>query len=425
MAGGARRLTFGLPRMHKEAGERRDFLPPLVATLAGTGARVGVEAGIGSEMGYVDADYMAASPLVEVVDNREAFARDVVLTLRAPEGRYELMRRGATLISMLHLPTRPARVRLLLALGLEAISLDSIADDQGRRLVENGRAVAWNGLGAAFDALSRTYPLLGGPRSGPVRVTIMGAGAIGKHAVEAATKYGSVLRAQTYEGLGLPGVEVVTVGRNLSGHTSYMIERLSRTDVLVDATQRHDAARTLVPNAWIARMPEHAVICDLVVDPYLLDADPPTVRGIEGIPQSNLDRFVFDPGDPEWDATVPAAVPSGERRTVVSCYSWPGVHPRECMELYGIQLDPVLRTLVARGGIGGVRADGDFHERALHRASLRAWAAEHGAWPVQPSSEPVDGTSQPMDQSSRRAESRIASQSAADPPTSAEHIARA
>lgn len=367
-------LTFGLPRMHKEAGERRDFLPALVQALTSLGIAVAVEDGIGAGMGLSEDDYTSISPLVRVVSNDEAFDQSIVLTLRAPEGRYEAMRRGASLIAMLHFPTRPARIRLLEALGIDAISLDGIADDQGRRLVENCRAVAWNGLEAAFDALVTTYERMTDPYRGPIRVTIMGAGAIGKHAVEAATKFGSQERQDRYLSMNLPGVEVVTIGRNLTGRAGYLRDRLAATDVLVDATQRSDPSTRIVPNAWLALMPPHAVICDLVVDPYLLDADPPTVRAIEGIPQGNLDRFIFAPHDPDWDATVPDGVPSAERRTVVSCYSWPGVHPKSCMELYGVQLDPLLRTIVACGGTAGIRPDGDFHERALFRASLRAWA---------------------------------------------------
>jgi alanine dehydrogenase len=59
---------------------------------------------------------------------------------------------------MLHYPTRPQRVELLRSLGLEAISLDSLSDDSGRRLVENLQAVAWNGIEAAFKTLRAIYP---------------------------------------------------------------------------------------------------------------------------------------------------------------------------------------------------------------------------------------------------------------------------
>ena len=152
-------------------------------------------------------------------------------------------------------------------------------------------------------------------------------------------------------------------------------ERLRLTDVLVDTTQRSDPSVPLVPNPWIALLPEHAVICDCVVDPYQLESDPPTVRGIEGIPQGSLDRFVFPVDDLTWESSVPGGVPHAHRRTVVSCYSWPGVHPEPCMETYGAQLAPLLETLVERGGVTGLRPDGRFHERALARACLRHWRA--------------------------------------------------
>jgi alanine dehydrogenase len=252
------------------------------------------------------------------------------------------------------------------------VSLETIEDDEGRRLVVNSRAVAWNGLEAAFETLGRTWPLLTSKRRGPVRVTIMGAGEIGRHAVEAATKYGNAERSRLLTRYGLVGVEVTTIGRNLTNHTGYLAERLRVTDVLVDATQRDDPSTPLIRNEQIALLPPHAVICDLVVDPYLLDAVPQTVRGIEGIPQGDLDRYVFETCDAAWD-DLPPGIPTHARRAVVSCYSWPGVHPKRCMELYGAQLAPILEALVVAGGVSRVRADGSFHERALYRGSLRAW----------------------------------------------------
>jgi alanine dehydrogenase len=258
--------------------------------------------------------------------------------------------------------------------SIDAVSLDLIRDDDGRRLVENLRSVAWNGIASAFSALDRSWPQLGGPRSAPVRVLVLGVGRVGRHAVEAAAKYGDDARNDAYMRAGLPGVEVTTAGRNLTGDRAYLRSRLAVTDLLVDATSRRDPSVPVVPNDWLALLPPHAVVCDLSVDPYLLDARPQVVRGVEGIPQGNLDQWEFDRLDPAWDA-LPPGVPTRERRTVVSCYSWPGVRPEPCMHVYGSQLAPLLETLVARGGMDGIRADGPFHERALWRGSLRGWIA--------------------------------------------------
>ena len=200
-----RQLTIGFPRMYNEPGERRAFLPPLMGLLANTEVDVFVEAGSGSGMGYSDDDYRATSPRVHIVDEATAYGQDIVVVLRAPEGRYELLRPGAILVSMLHFTTRPERVELLRRLGIEAIALDMITGDNGQRLVQNLRDVARNGLAAAFDALERRWPPLMSADRLPISVTVIGAGAVGKQAIESAVRCGDDARNERFVREGLPG----------------------------------------------------------------------------------------------------------------------------------------------------------------------------------------------------------------------------
>jgi alanine dehydrogenase len=145
-----------------------------------------------------------------------------------------------------------------------------------------------------------------------------------------------------------------------------------QSDILVDASQRRDPTKPLLPNEWLSWLPDHAVIADLAVDPYTLDAKPPVVRGIEGIPQGNLDKYIFQPGDPDWDHTVPKEIPSKNQRTVVSCYSWPGIHPEACMRHYAIQMEPLMSVLLAKG-YDNLSPKGDYFERSLYMATLKNW----------------------------------------------------
>ncbi|NPV75534.1 MAG: alanine dehydrogenase [Anaerolineae bacterium] len=365
----AKRITVGFPNMIKEAGERRAFLPSFIQKTARY-AEVYLAEGYGSRMGFSFDDYCQGSSHVHEVERKEAFQKDFVIILRAPnEHEYEWMRPGGCLVSMLHYPTRPARVQKLRALGINAISLDSIIDDYNLRLVENMRAVAWNGLEAAFGVLQKKWPDLLRDSGEPFKVVVLGTGMVGKHAVEAATKLGNIEWNFRHIELGGPGALAVSVGRSLSADARQMEKIFRDADVLVDATQRRDPSKAIVPNDWICWLPEHCVIADLAVDPYLLDHDPPVVRSVEGIPQGDLNQYIFYPDDPKWDEAVPAQIPSKHRRVTASCYSWPGVHPEACMELYGRQLEPLVETLLTRP-YKDLSLSGDFFERALARAKL-------------------------------------------------------
>jgi alanine dehydrogenase len=371
-----RPLAFGFARMHQEAGERRDFLPDTISLLDRMGVQVFLERGYGAGMGLCESDYRLAAPSVTFASAAEVYQLPCVVVLRCPDDA-DLRRLlpGACLISMLHYSTRPQRTQMLRGLGIEAISLDSLKDDVGRRLVENLRAVAWNGVEAAIRVLRTLYPPPGfeSPRRPPIHVTLLGTGAVGVHVMQAAIRYGDAALWREMIDRGAPGVQVTSVDYDTTNHKDIMLDILRRTDILVDATQRPDPSRPVIPNEWIAVMPAHAVMLDLSVDPYDCDSDQPrAVKGIEGIPHGDLDQYTFAPGDPAYDR-IPACVPTIHRRYAVSCFSWPGIHPRECMSAYGKQLRPIFRTLIEKGGADLIDPRGSFFERVISRAMLSRW----------------------------------------------------
>lgn len=369
------KITIGMARMHAEFGERRDFLPSFVARLIRRGANIILEHGYGSGMGFTEEDYRKIAPDVQFAAHEEIYKQDYVLVLRCPvESELKQLNKGATLISMLHYPTRPLRIELLRSLGVEGISLDSLKDDNGSRQVENLKSVAWNGIEVGFQVLRRTYPAPGmeGMERNPIHATVLGVGAVGAHAVQAASRYGDIKLWQLLAQRGIPGVQVTAVDYDVVRNEKAMREILSRTDILVDSTQRPDPSKVVIPNEWIGLMPEHAVIVDLSVDPYNFQIEPPEVKGVEGIPQGNLDQYVFAPNDPAYER-IPNSVSTKNRRHVVSCYSWPGIHPKECMNLYGNQLRPIMRMIIEKGGPTNIRPKGTYFERVIARAMLSRW----------------------------------------------------
>lgn len=367
------KISFGFPRMMKEQGEVRVFLPEFIQYLVDLGATVNIEEGYGSRLGLSFDDYRQGSGAVRSCTRQTAFQQDFVTVLRSPSPEeFQQLKPGCTLISMLHFPTRPRRVNLLNDLGVNAVSLDSIVDDNNLRLVENMKAVAWNGLEVAFDVLEERLPGLQHPEGRPIQVLILGTGMVGKHAVDAATKLGNVERNNQHMEAGGLGAVALSIGRNITGNPNTLERLFQQADILVDAAQRRDPSEPVVRNDWIQWLPEHAVITDLAVDPYTLDTTPPVVRGVEGIPQGDLNQYIFKPDDPSWDKTVDESIPSQHRRTVVSCYSWPGIHPEACMRHYAQQLTPLIEVLFEKS-YDQLGPQGGYFERALYRGTLRAW----------------------------------------------------
>jgi alanine dehydrogenase len=370
--------TFGFPLMHLERGERRAFLPCLMAELDAGGAEVlMIEQGYGEPMGIPVEEYLAASKKVRVGSWDECLAQDVVVQVRCPSDEaLRQIRPDAVLVAMLHYPTRPGRVAMLTQLDIRCVSLDSVVDDLGRRLVENMRAVGWNGTRAAFQQLASSYRRFDVSGRRPIRTTVLGAGAVAGHAIQAATRYGDDDVHRRLGSRHVLGVEVTVLDQAVTWDENTMASLLERTDLLVDATRRVDPTRPVIPNEWLESLPQHAVALDLAADPYDFASAPPHVKGIEGIPQGSLDQYVFGPDDPVYESMDPR-IDTTNRRLAVSCYSWPGVEPLSCMEVYSRQVEPVLRVLLEHPIDSWDAIHGTHDERAVARAELGWWRRTH------------------------------------------------
>ena len=359
--------------MREEPGEKRVFLPDFTQKLTEIGFEVFIEEGYGNSLDFYFDNYKNDNPSIHPLGREEVFKQDYVLILRSPhDGEFALLGKNSCLISMLHYPTRPLRQKIMGENNIQAISLDGIVDDFNVRLVENMKSVAWNGLEAAYTQFEKYIPNLIREDGSPWKVLVLGTGMVGKQAMEAASKLGKKERNYEHIRLGGPGAVVTAVGRNITHNKSQMIELLAESDIVVDATQRYDPSKPIIPNEWIAYLPEHAIIVDLSADPYTLDSNPPVVKGIEGIPHGNLDQFIFEKDGPNWGKTIPQSIPTTNKRKTISCYSWPGIHPESCMRHYGQQLLPLMQVLHKKN-YHTLSPDGMYFERALFRARLDSY----------------------------------------------------
>lgn len=370
--------SIGFPKMHKEAGEVRDFLPALIHKLAPLAYEIVLEEKYGSGMGIEPDQYTTGCTNVRFATNRECYDQDIVVQIRAPEDdELSRLKPGTLFFAMFHYPTHPGRVELLDRQGTKAISMDSVIDDGGKRLIEHLRGTSWNAMGAGFRLLQKSYAAFDSPTRKPIDVVIIGVGAIGRFAAEAATKYGDIVLHQDFLERGVPGVIVHVLGRNITRDEKVVRELFENADMLVDASFRSDPTKHIIRNELIGVLPGHAVIVDITADPYIAGRGPTQVKGLEGIPSGDLDKYEFWPDDPAFDQ-LPLEVEVKHRRATASCYSWPGLKPVECMQFYSEQMVPILEILLEVFHEGLSLDSKHYLKRALYRGSLKHYLESCG-----------------------------------------------
>lgn len=353
--------------MHKEKGEKRDFLPTFFDRLAPFDVDILLEKGYGQQLGFSESDYLQYHPGIRFGSNEECYRQALTVVVRSPDfDTIEAMVPGSGLMTMLHYDTRPKLLQALKRKGIHAFSLDAIVDDEGKRQVVTYEMTAYGGVREAFRALAESKAAI--PADRTLKAAVLGMGNLG---VQAARYAYQCYREFAMEQRGWQGISVEFLEREATPFANSVRRILQHTDLLIDASRRPDTTKAIIPNDWLASLPAHAVVLDLTADPYEMNETGLQLKAIEGLPHGNLDEFVFRPEQPAFfePPHIPVGVSTRNRRVTISCNAWPGVVPEACMEEYGKKIWPYIRLILDKGFVLD-GASADACERALYRSTI-------------------------------------------------------
>ena len=270
-------MLIGVPKEIKTHEYRVGLVPASVRELINHGHEVMVEANAGQGIGCSDKDYRAVG--AAVVDTaEEVFAKaDMIVKVKEPQPHEcKMLREGQVLFTYLHLAPDPEQTRGLMESGAVAIAYETVTDGRGGLplLAPMSEVAGRMSIQVGAHYLEKEQGgagvLLGGvPGVAAGRVTILGAGVVGREAARMAM------------GLGAQ----VTVLAKTTGHLRELDlvfgARINTVQSNVETVERHvvgadlvvggvliagAAAPKLVTREMVGRMRPGSVLVDVSID---------------------------------------------------------------------------------------------------------------------------------------------------------------
>ncbi len=368
--------TVGLPAINNVDGEKRAFLPSFVKKINNYDVKILIEKDYGKKMGFTEEDYIKENPKVTFVNREEVFKTDLVIILKAPDNKdIKLMNKNAGLISMLHYGTREESTNLLKEKGINSYSMDSIVDDKNKRLVVTYEKTAEGGVFVTINEMEKRWNDFYSNNREPYNIVILGMGNLGVAAGKSFFRYFHE-KVKNNKGIGNVSESIITYIEKDSINNKNDREKIfNKTDVFIDATKRRDFSEYIITNDLIASFKGKTIILDLTADPYDIFVKPMQVKAIEGIPTGNLNKYIFEVDDEEYN-NIPSKVKTDNRRLVISCSGWPGIFPKSTMKIYEQELEPFLNILFEKGMEISIHSN-NLYERALYRSTIKYFEKEN------------------------------------------------
>lgn len=276
-------MRIGCPRERKDDEFRVALIPSHVRALVSLGHTIVVERGAGLGSGFEDAQYAAAGAILS--DGLEdVYGSDLVIKVKEPvPEEYPYLRKETLLFAFLHLAAAPELAHVLLRQKVTAIAFETITGPGGTLplLIPMSTVAGRLAVQAGATALQRDRGgkgvlLSGVPGVPPAHVVILGAGTVGRSALQMAVGLGARVTVIDVSSAALREVDGRYAGRVetllVTPETGAVSEgvfarRVVSADLLIGAVLVPGArAPKLVSRALLRQMEPGSVVVDVSVD---------------------------------------------------------------------------------------------------------------------------------------------------------------
>ena len=270
-------MKISVPKEIKNHEYRVGLVPHSVAELTHLGHDVFVEAGAGAEIGFSDADYIAAGAKILQTAEETFDIADLIVKVKEPQ-LIECVRLkpSQTLFTYLHLAADKPQAEALMKTGATCIAYETVTEPQGglpllRPMSEvAGRISVHVGATYLHKAFGGRGVLLGGvPGVAPAKVVIIGGGVSGVNAAQMAVGLSADVTLFDINPHKLIEIDQMFHGRVKTAYSSKaaLAEAIKDADLVIGAVLIPGAAAPkLVSRAQLKTMKQGAVLVDIAID---------------------------------------------------------------------------------------------------------------------------------------------------------------
>jgi alanine dehydrogenase len=270
-------MVIGVPKEIKDHEYRVSVTPDGVQALRQAGHQVLVEPSAGVGSGYSDDRYRQAG--ATFATSKEALFQESALIVKVKEPQLSetrLFRPGQVLFTYLHLASSAELTKALLESGITAIAYETIEAKDGTLPMLKPMSEIAGKMSVQVGAhyLQATQGggglLLGGvPGVQPANVVVLGAGSVGRAAIQVAVGMGAQVTCINLDIEQLRYLDDLYQGRIVTRASTQAAieEEVPTADLLIGAVLIPGArAPKLVPRALVGKMKPKSVIVDVAVD---------------------------------------------------------------------------------------------------------------------------------------------------------------